>query len=219
MTYDQTFRLKRLLSPRYWASRIPDLFGYHLVNWAGYYPQEDVRLVRLVRPRTMVQPLRLLSICEAVDYVQRAGIPGAWAECGVWRGGASLLAYLKSRSWAMDFWLYDQEELGASEALWRMGCPRSCIHWIPGDVLKTLPDQSPNTLAILRLDTNTYDTTLHELTHLYPRLSPGGVLLLDDWCLPGFRQAVREYFVEQRPFMARSDYTGALMIKPYTYRT
>jgi O-methyltransferase len=53
----------------------------------------------------------------------------------------------------------------------------------------------PERIAMLRLDTNFYSSTKHELTHLYPRLSRGGVLIVDDYgAYQGSRLATDEYF-------------------------
>lgn len=61
---------------------------------------------------------------------------------------------------------------------------------------------------MLRLDTDFYESTLHELKHLYPRLTPGGVLIIDDYgSFYGARKAVDEYFAERDapPLLARID--------------
>ena len=59
--------------------------------------------------------------------------------------------------------------------------PANRIHYVVGKVEDTVPDQAPETIAILRLDTDWYESTRHELEHLYERLAPGGVLILDDY--------------------------------------
>jgi hypothetical protein len=65
-------------------------------------------------------------------------------------------------------------------------------------VQDTIPAQAPERIAILRLDTDWYDSTRHELEHLYDRLESGGVLLIDDYGYwQGARQAVDE-FLEAR---------------------
>jgi O-methyltransferase len=95
--------------------------------------------------------------------------------------------------------------------------PEDHVHLVVGAVEQSLPNQSPPEIAILRLDTDWYASTRHELEHLYPRLSPGGVLLIDDYGhWEGCRRAVDEYFdkLEFAPLLARTDYTGRLAIKP-----
>lgn len=89
-------------------------------------------------------------------------------------------------------------------------------HLVKGRVEDTIPAHAPERIAILRLDTDFYASTKHELTHLFPRLVAGGVLLLDDYGhWRGSRQAVDEYFAKQglTPHLARVDYTGRVTIK------
>ena len=72
----------------------------------------------------------------------------------------------------------------------------------------------PEEIALLRIDTDWYESTRHELKHLYPRLSSGGVLIVDDYGYwKGARKAVDEYF-EGKLFLHRIDYTGRMAIKP-----
>lgn len=96
------------------------------------------------------------------------------------------------------------------------GYPADRIHFVVGPVEDTLPAQAPERIAVLRLDTDWYASTKHEMDHLYPRLSRGGVLLVDDYGhWEGARRAVEEHFAEhgERPLLARTDYTGRLAIK------
>jgi O-methyltransferase len=73
--------------------------------------------------------------------------------------------------------------------------PAAKIHMTAGKVEDTIPGTIPQKIAILRLDTDWYTSTLHELKHLYPLLAPGGVLIIDDYgWWEGARRAVDEYF-------------------------
>jgi len=97
------------------------------------------------------------------------------------------------------------------------GYPAERIHFIQGKVEDTLPANAPDRIALLRLDTDWYESTRHELTHLYPRLSPGGVLIIDDYGhWQGSRLAVDEFFAARAytPLLGRMDYTGRMMVKP-----
>lgn len=98
----------------------------------------------------------------------------------------------------------------------RTGYPAEKIHLVEGRVEETLPGHAPERIALLRLDTDWYESTRHELEHLYPRLTPGGVLILDDyghWA--GAKKAVDDYFAAHpaRPHLCRLDYTGRLAVK------
>ena len=80
----------------------------------------------------------------------------------------------------------------------------------------TLPAHAPPELALLRLDTDWYESTLHELEHLYPRLATGGVLIVDDYGhWDGARRAVEEHFdATGGPILlSRIDYTGRIGVK------
>ena len=96
--------------------------------------------------------------------------------------------------------------------------PPSRIHFVVGRVEDTIPEQAPDQIAILRLDTDWYESTRHELVELYPRLASGGVLILDDygWWL-GVADATDEYFRENgpAPWLVRIDAAGARVgVKP-----
>jgi hypothetical protein len=95
------------------------------------------------------------------------------------------------------------------------GYPLNKVRFIKGDVLQTIPAQAPQKISLLRLDTDWYKSTSHEMVHLYPRLSSKGVLLIDDYGhWKGSRQAVDEYFASNDPILLnRLDYTGRIGIK------
>ena len=96
------------------------------------------------------------------------------------------------------------------------GYPEKRIHLIKGKVEDTIPEHMPaGDLAILRLDTDWYESTRHEMQHLYPRLVSKGVMILDDYGhWDGVRRAVDEYFEAEklRPLMNRIDYASRLVI-------
>jgi hypothetical protein len=82
-----------------------------------------------------------------------------------------------------------------------------------GRVEETLPEHAPAKIALLRLDTDWYESTYHELVHLYPRLSVGGVLIIDDYGhWSGAKKAVDQYFADNGlPLLLnRVDNTGRI---------
>ncbi|MBD3346454.1 MAG: macrocin O-methyltransferase [Chitinivibrionales bacterium] len=102
------------------------------------------------------------------------------------------------------------------KAMEQTGYDASTIHLVKGKVEETIPANTPESIAILRLDTDWYESTLHEMLHLYPRLVKGGVLLLDDyghWV--GAKKAVDQYIKENnlKLLLSRTDYTGRLAVK------
>lgn len=103
-----------------------------------------------------------------------------------------------------------------SRNLAETGYPFEKFHLVVGKVEETVPQYAPDRICILRLDTDWYESTRHELIHLFPRLAIGGVLIIDDyghWA--GARQAVDEYFAEHkvRILLNRIDYTGRIGVK------
>lgn len=91
------------------------------------------------------------------------------------------------------------------------------VYFVKGDVLQTVPNSVPHRIALLRLDTDWYASTKHELAHLYPRLESMGVLIIDDyghWL--GARKAVDEWMTDARPnvCLTRTDYSCRMAVKP-----
>ena len=221
---------------------------------------EAAATVRAVAPYTLTGPERVAALVDAVRYVVRAQVPGALAECGVWRGGSALavLRTLVELGVAeRDVWLYDtftampspterdvdlygvpavdyhgrfDEDPSALDPAYRYlplprvrelllstGYPCERLHLVQGRVEQTLPGQAPEQLALLRLDTDYYTSTRHELEHLAPRLSSRGVLLVDDYGhWRGSRDAVDEWMatLPHPLLLQRIDYTARLAVLP-----
>jgi hypothetical protein len=97
----------------------------------------------------------------------------------------------------------------------RTGYPEDRVSYLVGPVEQTIPANAPDRIAMLRLDTDWYESTRHELEHLYPRVVRGGILIIDDYGhWQGARRAVDEYFDKHGPvFLHRLDYTGRLAVK------
>lgn len=94
--------------------------------------------------------------------------------------------------------------------------PSANIHFVKGDVLKTIPATMPGQIALLRLDTDWYESTRHEMEHLYPKLCSKGVLIIDDYGFwKGSRKAVDEYISNHKiPLLLnRIDDTGRTALK------
>jgi O-methyltransferase len=209
--------------------------------------------VERAQPYSMTSVERLVALIGAVEHVVDAGIPGAFVECGVWRGGSSLAAALTFHRLGdiRDLYLFDTFEgmpepgpddvdlHGGHASQWWSAedqraaasgqgatlqdvstllhaYPHANLYLVPGMVEDTIPAMAPDTISVLRLDTDFYESTKHELTHLWPRLQDRGILIVDDYGhFEGARKAVDEFFAErgERPFLHRVDYTARLVVK------
>jgi O-methyltransferase len=224
---------------------------------------ETAATVRAVQGYTLTPPERVVALCEAVRYVVRAGVSGAFAECGVWRGGSCLAILRTLCSLGVtdrDLYLYDTFEsmpppgpedvdlYGVPAATYHerlaqgadydheafdylpfaqvqallhdTGYPPERLHFVKGLVEDTLPDQAPRQVCLLRLDTDYYQSTRHELFHLFPRMQSGGVLLIDDYgYFEGCKKATDEYIAclaasGRHLFLSRIDFSARLAIVP-----
>ena len=94
--------------------------------------------------------------------------------------------------------------------------PAERIHYVQGKVEDTVPGSAPDHIALLRLDTDWYESTRHELEHLYPRLASGGVLIIDDYgWWQGSHDATEEFLrsTGERLLLVRAG-TGRIAVKP-----
>lgn len=214
---------------------------------------DESDIIRKVGPWTMTSAERIYALIQAVRYVCANAIPGAFVECGVWKGGsmaAVARTLLQVQDIERELFLFDtfegmpqpasndfdytgkpaadvlRESPGSrcvdaplecvKKVLIETGYPKQRIHFIQGKVEDTVPTRAPDTISLLRLDTDWYQSTQHELVHLFPRLSQHGVIILDDYGhWSGARQACDEYFVRNRiPILLnRIDYTGRIALK------
>ncbi len=104
------------------------------------------------------------------------------------------------------------------EAMREVGYPADLVHFHPGLVEDTVPGRAPQRIALLRLDTDWYESTRHELEHLYDRLSPGGILIIDDYGdWDGARKATDEFFAARRdPVLLLPLGSGRIAMKPFS---
>ena len=113
-------------------------------------------------------------------------------------GGSAARDLLESSPRSSSLWaIADLADVQAGMS--RTGYPSERIHYHPGLVQVTVPAQAPEQIALLRLDTDWYESTRHELMHLYDRVTPGGVIIIDDYDYwEGSRQAVDEFIAAGR---------------------
>jgi len=94
------------------------------------------------------------------------------------------------------------------------GYPTDRIHLVAGKVEDTIPSEAPPTIALLRLDTDWYESTRHELLHLWDRVVPYGIVVIDDYDVwAGSRLAADEFFagLDRRPMLFRPGQGRALV--------
>lgn len=201
---------------------------------------------------TMTSPERMYALYTAVKYVSLNKIPGDIVECGVWKGGSSMISALtlinledtqrklflydtykgmtmpseNDRQDEVDKWKKQNKDEYNTWAyapleevkinIFSTDYPKNQIFFIEGEVEKTIPKIIPEKISILRLDTDWYESTYHELIYMFPKLSKGGVLLIDDYgSKQGARRAVDKYFDESNthPLLIRVDSTCRLLVK------
>jgi O-methyltransferase len=123
---------------------------------------------------------------------------------------------MRNLSGETSLWAYaDEAEVRANMAA--TGYPEALLRFVAGRVEETIPATIPDRIALLRIDTDWYESYRHLLAHLYERLVPGGVLLLDDYGhMLGAKRAVDEFRRERGVHtpLLRVDYSCRMMIKP-----
>ena len=190
-------------------------------NATEHYDQKASRwrVDPLSRPASLLSKgqLDLIERC-LLDVVAR-GVPGHLLEAGVWRGGAVVLmrALLEAygiperKVFAADSFAgiplntqFKHDPVDLWEDRWaasldevrtmieRFGLLDERVVLVEGLFADTLPGLE-QTFALIRLDSDSYDSVLTSLDLLYPRLSAGGIVIVDDWHLPGCRFAVDAY--------------------------
>jgi O-methyltransferase len=131
------------------------------------------------------------------------------------RSAEELMAAAESPEKSMVWAMASLEDV--RDGMAKVPYPADKVHFIEGKVEDTIPAGAPERISILRLDTDWYESTRHELEHLYSRLSPGGVLILDDYGYwEGARRAVDEFLDEtgERLLLTRMA-SGRIAVKPW----
>lgn len=195
-------------------------------NALSHYDRENSRwrIDREQVPMSLLSKGQLDLIDWAVNDLAARKVPGDLIEAGVWRGGAVILmralldAYflhdrqvIAADSFSgipkntqfkhdpVDLW-EDRWEASLDEVkenISSFGLLDERIEFVEGYFADTLPALANRNFALVRLDSDSYDSVLTSLEHLYPRLSSGGIIIVDDWHLPGCRFAVDHYRAAQ----------------------
>jgi len=199
------------------------------------FTEDEWNMLTVCKPYTMTSGRRLLHTYHTVKELDKEKIEGAIVECGVYKGGQIISAWLGNTKSKRQFWLYDTFEgmTTPTEEDYRINAdgsygfahqstkakngydqwcraelnevveninpfiPQSQTKYVDGDVCKTLenPGNVPTNIALLRLDTDWYESTYKELKVLWPKLSVGGICVIDDYnSWQGSKKAFHDVF-------------------------
>lgn len=174
----------------------------------------------LSKPATLLRKGQLDLIEQAVVSLEQRKVPGDYLEAGIWRGGAVILLRALLDAYAIpgrrvfaadsfegipvntralndpvdawqDRWVASLDEVRGNIA--RFGLLDERIVFVPGYFETSLPPLAGESFALIRLDSDSYDSVETSLQLLYPRVVKGGIVIIDDWHLPGCRMAVLDY--------------------------
>jgi O-methyltransferase len=170
---------------------------------------------------TMIGLVRLDNLQHCVETVLSDHIPGDLIETGVWRGGACIFMRAVLAAWGDTdrvVWVADSFqglpkddgrdpgdmhhtfEVLAVDAetvrnnFKRYGLLDEQVQFLEGWFADTLPSAPISQLSVLRLDGDMYGSTWDAISALYPKLAPGGFLIVDDYgAVEGCRRAIHDY--------------------------
>lgn len=196
-------------------------------------------------PYSMVHATGFYNVYQSLVYIRDNRIGGDIVECGCALGGVAIFIKLLLTKWQMSrtIHLFDTfvgPPVGSSDTVhggrplhWtqaidnhRAGTEQNIIdvtgsldgfNIVEGFVEDTLPKTNIRWIAMLRLDTDFYESTRVEFEHLYPRLVSGGVLIVDDYgYFQGSRRATDEYLANLNapPLLNRIDQGVWAGVKP-----
>lgn len=180
-------------------------------------------LFSLRRSQSMIGLRRLDNIQECFESIVAENIPGDLIETGVWRGGSTIFmaglikSYNQNRKvfvadsfeglpypdvekypddnndphWMCDYLKVSLEEVRNNFSAYDL--LEDNVIFLKGWFENTLPTVKDGTFSLIRMDGDMYGSTWDALENLYPSLSIGGYLIVDDWALPGAHKAVVDY--------------------------
>lgn len=173
---------------------------------------------------TMIGNGRMDNIRMLIERANREGITGDFMECGVWRGGGSMFAraVIATSDVKRDVWLADSfeglptprnptasgdgtfwsqmsylrvslEEVRTNFEAFGLMDPTT-VHFCKGFFVNSLPVCRPERIAVLRMDGDMYESTMDQLFNLFPRISMGGFIIIDDWTIDPCRRAMNDFW-------------------------
>jgi hypothetical protein len=187
-----------------------------------------------VREFTMAPSERVLALIRAVQHICDNKIPGDFVECGTWRGGNAMViarTLLAMGETQRKIYLYDEFEgaapsrpgmsvHGTEEEVIRNVCstgfPRDAVVTVKGPPAVKLAGTTPDSIAGLLLEADWYDAVQSQLEHAYPRIVPGGIVLLNGYSDQyEYKKAVGDYLrrVEAPVYLHRVDQDSRMFTK------
>jgi hypothetical protein len=173
---------------------------------------------------TMVSLKRLDNVQYCMEEVLRNRVPGDVIETGVWRGGATIFMRAILKAWGVtdrtvwvadsfeglpspkpeyaadaqsDFHQYKELAVSLDEVkanFEKYDLLDEQVRFLKGWFSETLPNCPIERLAVLRLDGDMYESTMDALNHLYPKLSVGGYVIVDDYgAVPACARAIHDF--------------------------
>lgn len=202
----------------------------HAVNWLLAKLGCWVRLAPPVATGLMTNVEQRMNMFHLVSQVLAYGVPGDLVELGCHEGLSAVLMQMviEHHDPSRVLHVYDSfdglpeihpADTGTTyQAGWLKATPDALVNnfkaWglrLPevhaGWFQDTLPTGLPEKICFAHLDGDLYQSILVSLEHVYPRLSPGAICLIDDYNdpqvlpgwnqLPGVRQACDEFLADK----------------------
>lgn len=198
-----------------------------------------------ITAESMIGMSRMNQLHDALDHVRINKVAGDIVETGIWRGGAVIFisAYLTVYEMSdrmiygcdsfeglpvpaekypedrgdthstIDLLAVSKEEVENNFTKYNLST--SNIKLVKGWFEDSLPNLQVEKIAILRLDGDMYSSTIVALNSLFPKVSKGGIVIVDDFSLHGARKALYDYFELNNLSYEVTDIdgTGAYFIK------
>ncbi len=199
---------------------------------------------QIVFPFSITSRERIEKLYDLLERIRIDNIDGDLVECGVYRGGniLGMMEYCDFYNLNKTIWIYDTfcgmtqpsdldidvHKRKAIDQFDRIKCYASLsevqknlssssyknIRYVVGDVCETLKNDTPAKISLLRLDTDWYESTKCELEILFPKVTNGGSLIVDDYGhWQGARLAFDEYFTNTNYTHKKIDNTGIYLTK------
>ncbi|HSI13960.1 MAG TPA: TylF/MycF/NovP-related O-methyltransferase [Chthoniobacter sp.] len=187
--------------------------------------QEFANVYSRARESTATPVEGIYALYTLTRYLAGAGVPGALVDGAAWKCGGTiamletLRTIGKTDREVFAFDLFDQPDRqgkcywdavdfqAVKERVYKRDYPKEQIQLVAGDILDTVPGRAPSQIALLRMDAGRAEVTRHLLRELYPHVSPGGCVFVNDY---------GSYFTESGK--AAEEFLATLNPRPLVHR-